>query len=65
MGDFNAANGALVDSDGLIRVVGATANGKKSDAIVGILGYRGRIELIHRDDLIFHRSVNLEAGNHE
>lgn len=39
--------------------------GKKSDAIAGILGYRGRIELIHRDDLIFHRTVNRETGNHE
>ena len=39
--------------------------GKKSDAIAGILGYRGRIELIHRDDLIFHRTVNREAGIHE
>ena len=39
--------------------------GKKSDVIPGILGYRGRIELIHRDDLIFHRTVNREAANHE
>ncbi|MGI9479647.1 MAG: glutamate 5-kinase [Hyphomicrobiaceae bacterium] len=39
--------------------------GKKSDAIPGILGYRGRIELIHRDDLIFHRTVNREAADNE
>jgi len=31
--------------------------GRKSDAIADILGYRGRVELIHRDDLIFHRTV--------
>jgi glutamate 5-kinase len=31
--------------------------GRKSGAIADILGYRGRVELIHRDDLIFHRTV--------
>lgn len=39
--------------------------GKKSDAIEDVLGYRGRIELIHRDDLVFYRMVNRELGNHE
>jgi glutamate 5-kinase len=31
--------------------------GRKSGDIADILGYRGRVELIHRDDLIFHRTV--------
>lgn len=31
--------------------------GRKSGAIADILGYRGRVELIHRDDLVFHRLV--------
>jgi len=39
--------------------------GKKSGAIAEILGYRGRIELIHRDDLVFHRTVFREARNDE
>jgi glutamate 5-kinase len=39
--------------------------GKKSDAIADMLGYRGRIEIIHRDDLVFHRQVSVGAEHHE
>ena len=51
---------AAYGKDDAIRI-----KGKKSDVIADILGYRGRVELIHRDDLIFHRKVNRETGNHE
>lgn len=39
--------------------------GQKSAAIAAMLGYRGRVEIIHRDDLVFHRHVNTGAGSHE
>ncbi len=39
--------------------------GRKSSEIAEILGFRGRKELIHRDDLMFHRSVEPEGEGHE
>jgi len=38
--------------------------GQKSSAIEGILGYRSRDEIIHRDDLvILKRGATAEAGD--
>ena len=39
--------------------------GHKSDAIPDILGFRGRRELIHRDDLMFHRTLTAQPSNAE
>ena len=38
--------------------------GRKSSDIEGILGFRGRDEIIHRDDLVImgHESVEIRGG---
>jgi glutamate 5-kinase len=61
-GSFERGDPVLVqDADGLDLAKGLSAydaadarviQGHKTEAIVGLLGYRGRDELIHRDDLV-------------
>jgi glutamate 5-kinase len=36
--------------------------GRKSSEIEGILGFRGRDELIHRDDLVIMGHENLQSA---
>ncbi len=52
---------SIVDTDGVVIAKGLTAfgaedanliKGKRSDAIEGILGFKGRSEVVHRDDLV-------------
>lgn len=52
-GDREIGRGLVAYSnDDAARIIG-----RKSAEIAVILGYRGRVELVHRDDLVFHRKV--------
>ncbi len=64
-GEFDRGDAVVIraaDGRDLGRGLAAYANadaariiGKKSGEIVGILGYKGRSELIHRDDMALNR----------
>jgi glutamate 5-kinase len=65
-GDFDRGDAVIVRARdgreigrGLVAYARADAEriiGKKSGEIVGVLGYEGRSELIHRDDMVLHRT---------
>ena len=62
MGEFERGDAVLVeDTDGAVLARGLTAYastdarriiGRQSDEIEGVLGWRGRDEIVHRDDLV-------------
>ncbi len=55
---YELARGLSAYDDGDTRLI----QGHKSSEIEGILGYRGRTEMVHRDDLVLTKGSNHEFG---